>query len=267
MCAFKVKDKYKVGDLVALVERLRDPESGCPWDIKQTHESMRQNFLEETCEVMEAIDRGDPELLREELGDVLLQVAMHARIEQEKGAFDIDDVADGVCKKLVLRHPHIFGDVTADDSETVLKNWEDIKRREKHQKTGLDAVSDVPRAMPSLMRSQKVQKRAGYVGFDYGDVGGALRDLKSEVSELERAAASGEGVEEELGDVIFSAVNVARLEGIDAELSAERACDKFISRFKEVERLAREEGVDMKTCDADKLDELWRRAKEVGYTH
>ncbi len=267
MRVFKVKDKYRVEDLFDLVERLRDPDGGCPWDIEQTHESIRQNFLEETCEVMEAIDRGDPELLKEELGDVLLQVAMHASIEREKGAFDIDDVADRVCKKLVLRHPHIFGDVTADNPETVLRNWEDIKRKEKNQKTGADAVDDVPRAMPSLMRSQKVQKRAGYVGFCYGSVGEAMDDLKSELSELEQAVTSGEGVGEEIGDVIFSAVNVARLSGLDAELCAERACERFVTRFKEVERLAAADGVDMKTCGADKLAELWSRAKKVGYTH
>ncbi len=267
MLKFTVKTKYSVNDLIDLVTVLRDPVDGCPWDKEQTHESIRQNFLEETCEAIEAIDRKDAELLQEELGDVLLQVALHAEIERQAGGFDINDVADGVCKKLVLRHPHIFGDVLADDTVTVLSNWEDIKRKEKHQKTGADAVDDVPRALPSLMRSQKVQKRAGYVGFDYPNAEMALSDLKSEVDELSDAMAHGTNLEEELGDVMFAAVNVARLSGLDAERAAEKACDKFAARFKVTERLATERGLDMKTCGMDKLNELWGEAKKVCDTH
>ena len=267
MFEFTVKDKYSVEDVFALMTVLRHPVNGCPWDREQTHESIRQNLLEETYEAMEAIDRGDSELLCEELGDVLLQVALHAEIEREAGRFGIDEIADGVCKKLVLRHPHIFGEVTAEDSDTVLSNWEDIKRQEKNQKKGADAVADVPRALPSLMRSQKVQKRAGYVGFDYPDVDMAMDDLRSEVDELSDAIRQGGDVEDELGDLIFSAVNVARFLGLDAERAAEKACDKFARRFAVTEALATERGVDMKTCGIDVLNALWADAKKQDNTH
>lgn len=263
MESFGVKKNYKVEDLILLVECLRDPVDGCPWDRVQTHQSIRQNFIEETYEAVEAIDRSDDKMLQEELGDVLLQVALHAEIARQRGAFDINDVADTICKKLVLRHPHIFGDVSADTSDKVLSNWEDIKRDEKSQKTGSDAIDDVPKSLPTLMRSQKIQKRAAYVGFDYPDVDMAMSDLESEVAELRRAL-DGEGdVFEEVGDLIFSAVNIARLQGIDADLAAERACDKFSERFRTVEQMAKEQGIDMKTCGIDTLNELWSKAKEA----
>ena len=262
MSKFIVKDRYDINDLAALVELLRDPETGCPWDKVQTHESIRQNFIEETYEAADAIDKGDKALLQEELGDVLLQVMLHAEIERQSGGFDLDDVATGICKKLVLRHPHIFGDVVADDSDTVLSNWEDIKRAEKGQTKGADSVRDVARALPALTRSQKVQKRAGYVGFDYPETSGAMDDLKSELVELERALAGDGDVAEELGDLLFSAVNVARFAHVDSELALTRACDKFAERFELTERLAAERGVDMKTADIDTLNALWKIAKQ-----
>ena len=262
MDGFTIKPKYQLEDLVSLTRALRDPVTGCPWDKAQTHESIRQNFLEETYEVLEAIDTEDKALLQEELGDVLLQVALHAEMEREAGSFDINDVADGICQKLVLRHPHIFGDVTAQDSNTVLTNWEAIKRKEKNQKSGADAVHDVPKALPALMRSQKVQKRAGYVGFDYADINGALDDLEKEIAELRCAIKDGTNIQEEMGDVLFSAVNVARFAKTDAELALERACEKFIARFEIVERLAAEQGINMQDADAAALDVLWKQAKK-----
>ncbi len=262
MIDFDRKANYTVSDLIKLVAVLQDPVIGCPWDREQTHESIRQNFLEETYEVLEAIDRSDETLLREELGDVLLQVAFHAEIERKTGGFSIDDVADGVCKKLILRHPHIFGDVTADSAGEVLQNWEDIKRAEKHQKTGTDAIADVPQALPALMRSQKIQKRAGYVGFDYRDIDGAMSDLSSELDELKAAIASQSNIEEELGDLLFAAVNVARFAHMDAELCLTRASNKFVARFARVEALAQAQSVDMQQAGPDKLDELWAIAKK-----
>ena len=259
---FRVKKQYDLLDLVSIVRLLRDPDEGCPWDKVQTHKSIRQNFIEETYEAVEAIDNDDKELLKEELGDVLLQVALHAEIERQEGSFDIDNVADSICKKLVLRHPHIFGDAYADSEDKVLANWEDIKREEKNQKSGADSVKDVPKALPSLMRSQKVQKRAGYVGFDYPDIDSAVLDLESEVEELKTAIGTGVNVKEEVGDVIFSAVNVARLSGLDAELSATESCEKFIRRFIIVEELAKSQGIDMKTCGIDVLNELWEKSKK-----
>lgn len=259
---FKIKDSYNVNDLFALVARLRDPETGCAWDKVQTHESIRKNFIEETYEVCDAIDKGDLDLLKEELGDVLLQVALHAEMERQLGHFDIADVADGVCKKLVLRHPHVFGEIVAKDSDTVLTNWEAIKRKEKDQKTGADSVLDVPRALPALMRSQKVQKRAGYVGFDYENAEQAMSDLRSEVDELCEAIRGGTNVEEEIGDLLFAAVNVSRFQKLDAEQALEKACDKFTARFLVVEKLAAERGVDMKTAGIDDLNALWAEAKK-----
>lgn len=263
MAAFEVKEAYTLHDLVLLVEALRDPLDGCPWDKVQTHDSIRQNFLEETYEVLEAIDNGNKDQLLEELGDVLLQVVLHAEIERQDGGFDIDGVADRICKKLVLRHPHIFGEIQADNPDQVLGNWEQIKRQEKHQKSGTDAIADVPLALPALMRSQKVQKRAGYVGFDYDGIDGAMHDLESEVEELKQAIAESSNVEEELGDLLFAAVNVARFAKLDAELSLKRACDKFAKRFARVEQLALAGGIDMQQAGMDKLDALWKQAKEV----
>ena len=263
MVNFKIKDKYTFEDFVRLVTVLRDPDEGCPWDKVQTHESIRQNFLEETYEVLDAIDKKDKALLQEELGDVLLQVLLHTEMEREQKTFEIDDVISGICKKLVLRHPHIFGDITANDCDTVLKNWEDIKRQEKSQKSGTDAVNDVPRSLPALMRSQKVQKRAGYVGFDYDGVDGAISELESELAELKTAISENTNIDEEIGDLIFSAVNVARFLKVDSEQATEKACNKFIGRFTIVENLANERGISLKDDELEELNKLWDEAKKV----
>jgi tetrapyrrole methylase family protein/MazG family protein len=261
MDKFEVKDRYGLEDLVALVKALRDPENGCPWDREQTHSSIRQNFIEETYEAVEAIDRADSALLAEELGDVLLQVMLHAEIERQSGGFDIGDVADGICKKLVLRHPHIFGGLKVKGSGEVLQNWEDIKRREKSQKTGSDAISDVPRALPALMRCQKVQKRAAYAGFGRGGIAEAVSCLESELAGLKEAAAGNGEVAEKLGVVIFAAADVARLAGADAELCAGRSCDRFARRFRILEDLAGRRGLELGEAGSRLLDELWREAE------
>ena len=259
---FTEKKRYRLTDLVKLVRILRDPVTGCPWDKEQTHASIRQNMIEEAYEAAEAIDRDDRDLLCEELGDVLLQVLLHAEIERQSGGFDLDSIADRLCRKLILRHPHIFGTVEVGGSREVLNNWETIKRREKNHQTGSDAIDDVPHAMPALMRSQKVQKRAAYVGFEYAGADGAVKDLESEVSELKAALAGRGNAAEEIGDVLFAAVNVARLTGADAELCALRSCEKFADRFRVVEWLAKEQGVDLKTAAPSQMDELWRKAKK-----
>lgn len=259
---FEFKDKYNINDVISIVHLLRDPVGGCPWDKEQTHESIRKNFLEETYEACDAIDKKDAALLREELGDVLLQVALHAEIERQSGGFGIDDVADELCKKLIVRHPHIFGDVAAESSGEVLDNWEEIKRSQKGQKAGSDAINDVPLAFPALYRSQKVQKRARDAGFDYQDIGQAMGDLESEVAELRQAFEGNGDIEDELGDVIFAAVNVARLSGMDAEYAAAKACEKFIKRFKIVESTALKRGFDIKSCSPEIQNELWAQAKK-----
>ena len=260
--SFEFREKYTISDLLEIMRLLRTPE-GCPWDREQTHESIRSNLLEETHEALEAIDRGDMPLLQEELGDVLLQVVFHAQMEQEKGSFSFDDVVDGICKKLVIRHPHVFGDVTAENAGQVLKNWDAIKRETKGGKTQADMLRAVPRALPALMRAGKVQNRARRVGFDWPDVSGALQALDNETAELKQAVASGDAaaMEEELGDLLFSAVNVSRFIDTDAEQALTGATDKFIRRFTVVEQLAAERGVDMASVSLEELDQLWDEAK------
>lgn len=261
---FDFKEKYSFDDLVKIVAILRSP-GGCPWDREQTHKSIRSNFIEETYEAVEAIDTDDADLLREELGDVLLQVALHARMEQEKGSFDIGDVADGICKKLIVRHPHVFGEVKADNSDEVLKNWDAIKKRTKGQDTYTETLESVPRVLPALMRSVKVQHRAARSGFDWPDVSGAVEKTREEIAELEEAMQKGdkEACREELGDVLFAVVNIARFLKTEPEESLTKSCDKFIRRFALCEKFAAEEKRDMSAMSAEELNNLWRKAKKV----
>lgn len=261
---FKCKSEYDFNDLVEIVKILRAP-GGCPWDREQTHKSIRANFIEETYEAIEAIDTEDLELLKEELGDVMLQVALHSEMESEKGNFNINDVCDGICKKLIVRHPHVFGDVNADTTEEVLKNWDAIKMQTKSQKTQTETMQSVSKSLPSLMRSAKVQQKASKAGFDWNGVDGAFTKLKEECAELKAAILAGDkaGQHEELGDLLFSAVNVSRFLGVDSEHALYDACDKFINRFSKVESLANERGIDMKTADLAQLDSLWDEVKLI----
>ena len=260
---FEQKERYGYDDLIRVMEILRGP-GGCPWDIEQTHESIRKNFIEETYEVLEAIDSGDKAHLQEELGDVLLQVVFHARMEEEAGSFSMEDVCDGICKKLILRHPHLFGDVRADSAEQVLKNWDEIKKKEKSQKTAADTLRSVPKLLPALMRAEKVQHRAARAGFDYDGLAGAMGDLESECAELREAVDAGSAEEqaEELGDLLFAAVNVSRFLHTDPEETLARATEKFIGRFCRVEELALERGIDMQSASLQELDVLWRETKK-----
>ncbi|MFA9380900.1 MAG: nucleoside triphosphate pyrophosphohydrolase [Acetanaerobacterium sp.] len=262
---FETKQKYSINDLLNIMDILRG-EGGCPWDREQTHHTIRKNFIEEVYEVCEAIDANDRSLLQEELGDVLLQVVFHSRMEQELGNFDFDDVADGICKKLIERHPHIFSD--DDNTQTaaqVLVNWEDIKNSKKGMRSRTASMENVPRVLPALMRAQKVQSRAAKSGFDYPDLRYALADLTSELSELMRAAADGDdkACSEELGDLIFSCVNLSRFLSLDSEEALTVSTDKFIKRFSQVEKLADARGVDMTLADISELDTLWEEAKKI----
>lgn len=261
---FKEKDKYNVYDLVDVIKKLRSP-NGCPWDKEQTHQSIRQDLIEETYELIEAIDNDDKELLKEELGDVLLQVVFHSVIEEEQESFNIDDVADGVCKKMIIRHPHVFADVTADTTEQVLKNWDAIKMKTKSQNKQSEVLNGISRSLPSLMRSQKIQQKAAKVGFDWDNVDGAIDKLTEEVDELKEAIANGNSnhIEEELGDVLFSAVNVSRFVKTDAEKALYNACEKFISRFSKMEELANEQNIKIEETSLEALDELWEKAKQI----
>ena len=263
MVDFQCKAHYTLDDLLHIMQLLRAP-GGCPWDRAQTHQSIRRNMLEEAYEVAEAIDQEDPDHLKEELGDVLLQVVFHARMAQEAGQFSFDDVVDGICQKLVFRHPHVFGQVQAADSDQALGAWEARKREEKGQKTAADTLDGVARSLPALMRAEKIQKRASRAGMDYDSLNDAFRDLRSEVDELEDAVKSGTVQEKtlELGDLLFSAVNISRFIGVDAEEALGLSCEKFVRRFAKVEELARQRGIDMKTAGIQKLDELWREIKK-----
>lgn len=261
---FKLKEKYNIEDLKAIMAILRG-ENGCPWDKEQDHHSIRKNFIEETYEVLEAIDNNDSELLREELGDVLLQVIFHSQIEAEKNVFNFDDVANDICKKLIIRHPHIFSDVKVKDSAEVLDNWNTIKKEQKGQVTATETLHAVPRQLPALMRSSKVQARAKKAGFDYPTVQMAFDDLKSEIRELEQAMSNNDikNIEEELGDIIFACVNVSRFFDLDAEEVLTHSCDKFINRFTKVEKIAKDEKISLTESDIDALNDLWKKAKRI----
>lgn len=261
MVDFEMKDKYNVNDLVRIMEILRAPD-GCMWDQAQDHHSIRQNFIEETYEACEAIDDNDTDHLKEELGDVLLQVVFHTQMEKEKGVFDLNDVADGVCKKLIFRHPHIFGDVKVGSTDEILSNWDDLKRKEKKQETDTSTLESVSKSLPSLIRAQKLQKKAAKVGFDWPDVSGALDKVEEELAEV-RAAIDGNGnIEEEIGDLIFAVTNVSRFVKVDSERAAEKTCNKFVRRFADMEKQAAAEGKNLSDLTLSELDALWDKAKE-----
>ena len=262
MVDWTTKHSYDCKDLENIVRILRHP-GGCPWDQEQTHRSIRRNFLEEVYEVAEAIDNEDVDGLKEELGDVLLQVYFHASIEEDAGRFTLDDVADGVCKKLIYRHPHVFGEVEVQNSAEVLVNWEALKRTEKSQDTYTDTLQAVAKSLPALWRAEKVQKKAKKAGFDWDRTEDALAKLEEEVAELKEAIAQGTNTAEELGDLLFAAVNVSRFIAVDSEMALHAASEKFISRFAKVEALAKEAGRDMKDMTLSELDELWEQAKRA----
>ena len=260
MIDFIRQDSYGLNDLEKIVTILRAP-GGCPWDGEQTHESLRRGLIEESCEVIEAINEQNPEHLKEELGDVLLQVVFHADIEREAGRFTLDDVADGICKKLIFRHPHVFGDVQVSGSDEVLVNWDELKREEKHQESYTDTLTSVAKSLPALWRAEKVQKQAKKAGFDWSDAQGAVDKLSEELSELKEAMAQGTNIHEELGDLLFAAVNVSRFVEADPEEALNAATEKFISRFAKVEALASAQGKDMNEMSLSELDALWEQVK------
>ena len=260
MVEFQRKDFYSYEDFLEIMRLLRAP-GGCPWDREQTHSSIRRNFLEETYEVLDAIDHDDASGMCEELGDVLMQVAFHAQIEAERGRFTMANVVDGVARKLVYRHPHVFGDVQADTSQQVLANWDVLKRREKGQRSTADAVEAVPHTLPALWRAEKLQKKAADDGFDWPDIQGALSKLDEEVGELHQAVQDGANVAEELGDVLFAAVKAARFAGVDPEDALNAACEKFIRRYGAVEQGARDRGVSVSDLTLEEMTGLWNAAK------
>ena len=257
MVNFERLERYGMDDLVRIMEILRAPD-GCPWDRVQTHQSIRRNMLEEAYEVAETIDAMDYEHMKEELGDVLLQVVFHSSMANSAGQFNLNDVVDGECKKLVFRHPHLFGDVQAADSQGALNAWEAAKQVEKGQKSATDTLDAVARSLPALMRAEKIQSKAAKAGFDWKEIGPALDKLSEEVEELKKAVAEHSNVEEELGDVLFAAVKVGRFAGKDSELALHATCEKFIRRFEKVENRCPKA---MKDMELEELVALWEQAK------
>lgn len=242
-------------DLVRVMARLRGP-GGCPWDREQTHRSLARHLLEESHEVLEAIDSDDPIRLREELGDLLLQIVFHAEMARQEGTFDLDDVAETIVAKLVRRHPHVFGGVEVSGADEVLVNWERIKAEEKGEQ-GVE--EDIPATLPALARAAKVQRRAAGWGFDWRTREGAMAKLREEVDELERA--SPDEAEDELGDVLFAAAAVARKLGVDPESALRRTVRRFSDRYEAMLARAREEGVDLSALSEDELLARFRAAR------
>ncbi len=254
------KEQYDFEDLVTLLEVLRS-DKGCPWDREQDHHSIRKDLIEETYEVIEAIDTEDPKLLREELGDVLLQVVFHAQIETEKACFDIHDVANDICVKLIHRHPHVFGTVEANTSAQVLSNWEKIKSEEKERKTVTDKLRAIPPMLPALMRAEKVGKKAKC--FDFADAEEVMDKICEELTELSDAMDGEDrgATEEEMGDLLLTLTSLCRKLHIDPEVALNRATDKFIARFAAVEEaVLKNQGV-MDEMSSEELNRIWDEIK------
>ena len=260
MVNFERKETYSLQDLIEILRILRAP-GGCPWDRAQTHLSDRRNFLEEAYEAAEAFDRDDPALMCEELGDMLMQVLFNIHIEEDAGRFTTDDVTDHICKKLIFRHPHVFGTAAADTSEEVLVNWEALKRQEKGQRTTADAMDAVARSLPALWRADKLQSKAAKAGFEFADVSGALDKLDEEMRELREAVERGTNFSEELGDVLFAAVKAGRFLNVDPEDALNATCEKFIARFRRMEEACAARGAEMSSLALDGLTRLWNEAK------
>lgn len=257
---FERKERYDLQDLLRIMEILRS-ENGCMWDREQDHHSIRRNFIEETYEVCEAIDNEDTDLLKEELGDVLLQVVFHARIEEEQGHFNIDDVADGICKKMIYRHPHVFKNVDVDSTEEILNNWDALKKTEKKQQTVTDELNSVARTLPALIRSEKVQHKAAKAKFEWKDIHDALAKVQEELYEVNRAADGDGNLQEEIGDLLFAAVNVARFAGIDSEGALNHTTEKFIRRFSHVEQSAAAMGKQVQDLTLREMINFWEEGK------
>jgi tetrapyrrole methylase family protein / MazG family protein len=245
-------------ELVRIMAVLRAPD-GCPWDREQTHMTLRRNLVEEAYEAVAAIEDEDVAELRDELGDILLQVVFHAQIAQEAGEFDIGDVADAIVAKLRRRHPHIFGDAIANTAEEVMTRWDAIKRQEKPERTLLEGIAPT---LPALMYAEKISRRAVGVGFEWETIDDVWAKVHEEIDELKATEPGSIEAEDELGDVLFSMVNVGRKMGLDSEQALRGACAKFIRRFGEMERTAAEQGRSLEDMSIDDMEALWRRAKE-----
>lgn len=257
-----MEQKYNFKDFTDIIRTLRS-ENGCPWDREQTHESLKPCMIEECYEVVDAINNKDMFNFREELGDVLLQVVMHAVIAEETDKFTIDDVIQDISEKMIRRHPHVFGTGQAETAEDVLQTWEQVKKEEKQEYTGADALNRIPKALPANIRAQKVQKKAAKFGMEFENCEQVLDKVYEELRELEEAVKLGNNtqIEEEFGDLMFSIINLSRFLHINAENSLTNATDKFINRFVGVEDLAIRQGRHLNELSPEQLDVLWREIK------
>ncbi len=249
---------FTFDDLVEIVAKLRSP-SGCLWDREQTHHSIKENLIEEAYETVDAIERGDFSHLKEELGDLLLQVVFHAQMASEKKKFSVDKVVSEISQKLIRRHPHVFGNKKVSSSQEILKHWEEIKREEKGRESILD---EVPSFLPALYYAYKLQTQVARTGFDWEKKEGVFEKLIEEIEELKKAGESREKVEEELGDILFSLINLARHLEINAEGCLRQACKKFAERFRQMEKLAKKQGKDFSKMSLEEKDKLWEMVKE-----
>ncbi len=255
---FSFKERYNVYDLVQVVKKLRAPD-GCPWDKIQTHETLRKDLIEEVYEAVEAIDEKSREHLREELGDVLLQVVFHCVLETEQGSFDLDDVADEVCKKMIFRHPHVFGNVNAETPEEVLKNWDQIKMQSKSQSLASEAMDSVSKALPALMRSEKLWKKAERGGLPAKTSEEAFEDVQRRLGELREAMGeqNREAYSKKVGELLFSVVGMSRTMDTDCERSLYDACDDFTRQFRSLEAYAAEKGIEIQKLNPEEVSKLW----------
>ena len=249
--------------LVDIMKRLRNVDNGCPWDLKQTHTSIRPYLIEETYEVVDAIDSNDMAKLKEELGDLLLQIVFHSQIESENSVFAISDVIQHINEKMIRRHPHIFGNISAPDAETVLKNWEEIKKTEGQQRNSL--LDGIPRHMPALLKARRIQERASTVGFDWGSIKPVIDKINEEINEFMAVYETDQpdSVEDELGDIFFALVNLCRFSQVDPEKALNRTNDKFIKRFQVIEKELEKQGKKFSETTLEEMDEIWNQAKKI----
>jgi ATP diphosphatase len=248
--------------LLGIMSRLRDPQSGCPWDLKQSYATIVPYTLEEAYEVADAIARESFDELKDELGDLLFQVVFYAQIAKEEGRFAFDDCVAAICDKLERRHPHVFGDLTADDADTVLKNWEALKSAERKDVGQHSVLDNIPQAMPALSRAYKLQKRCANVGFDWPTVEGCWDKVKEEIIEVEECETGSEELAEELGDLMFALVNVVRKHKLDPEAVLRAANSKFEKRFRAVEQALAAEGKTPQQSNLDEMEALWQQVKK-----
>ncbi|HHV97126.1 MAG TPA: nucleoside triphosphate pyrophosphohydrolase [Clostridiaceae bacterium] len=258
-----LKDKYTLEDLIELMRVLRS-EKGCPWDREQDHESLKKYLLEEAYEVLEAIELNDKDKLCEELGDLLLQIIFHAQIEAEKGGFTMDDIITSICKKIITRHTHVFGKDNISTAEGVENNWELIKKKEKGMRTQTEVLKAVPKNLPALMRSYKVQQKAAQVGFDWDNIEDVFNKVYEEIKELEDVYKSKnvERINDEVGDVFFAIVNLSRFLHVQPELALNHTINKFIKRFEYMEKESLKKGYKLEEMSLNEMDELWNEAKK-----